>query len=177
MDAGGTSNPIGGTTGSGQAAPPCSLPVRGSSGGEGRESDEGEHGERFDAVVVRLWRAADGALLRVEVEHRAEGTVDGPPPLDAVLAAVRDRLTAGPTGREGGADRPPAAPAASCVELTPREREVLELLARRYTDREIAAALGIGSRTAMSHVARILDKLGAADRRAAVAEAARRGLM
>jgi DNA-binding NarL/FixJ family response regulator len=48
--------------------------------------------------------------------------------------------------------------------LTPREAEVLTLLARRSTNREIAAALVISVRTAEHHVAHILRKLGAANR-------------
>ena len=46
--------------------------------------------------------------------------------------------------------------------LTPRETEVLRLLARHYTDREIADALSISPRTAMHHVSHILAKLGVA---------------
>lgn len=49
--------------------------------------------------------------------------------------------------------------------LTPREREVLDLLTLRYTDREIADALFISYRTATTHVARIRDKLGLRSRR------------
>jgi non-specific serine/threonine protein kinase len=44
--------------------------------------------------------------------------------------------------------------------LTQRERQVLVLLARGYTNRRIAAALTISSRTADGHVAHILEKLG-----------------
>jgi predicted ATPase/DNA-binding CsgD family transcriptional regulator/transcriptional regulator with XRE-family HTH domain len=60
--------------------------------------------------------------------------------------------------------------------LTPREREVLRLLAQRLTDREIAAALFVGPRTVQSHVAGIFNKLGVNSRREAVAAAARLGL-
>jgi len=49
--------------------------------------------------------------------------------------------------------------------LTPREREVFNLLTLRYTDREIADALFISYRTATTHVARIRDKLGLSSRR------------
>lgn len=50
-------------------------------------------------------------------------------------------------------------------ELTPREREVLELLKQRWTNDEIAEALGIDRRTAETHVSSVLHKLGYADRR------------
>jgi DNA-binding NarL/FixJ family response regulator len=60
--------------------------------------------------------------------------------------------------------------------LTPREVDVLRLLAAGRTDREIAEALYIGLRTAQTHVSRILGKLGAASRAEAAAWAVRHGL-
>jgi DNA-binding NarL/FixJ family response regulator len=53
--------------------------------------------------------------------------------------------------------------------LTEREREVLRLLFEGLTDREIAFALTLSSRTVESHVANILHKLGVRNRAAAVA--------
>jgi len=53
--------------------------------------------------------------------------------------------------------------------LTPREAEVLSLVARGYTDREIAAALVISVKTASVHVSHILRKLGAPNRLEAAA--------
>jgi non-specific serine/threonine protein kinase len=51
--------------------------------------------------------------------------------------------------------------------LTPRETEVLDLLARRLTDKEIAAALQLSPRTVMHHVSHVLGKLDLPTRRAA----------
>ena len=51
--------------------------------------------------------------------------------------------------------------------LTPREREVLELLGQRLSDAEIAERLFVGVRTVEFHVSNILGKLGAANRREA----------
>src|SRR5690348_16332438 len=48
--------------------------------------------------------------------------------------------------------------------LSAREREVLRLIARDQTDREIASGLGIGERTVRAHVSRIILKLGVASR-------------
>ena len=48
--------------------------------------------------------------------------------------------------------------------LTTREREVLDLVARGMTNREIAAALFISENTAGVHVSRILGKLGVSRR-------------
>jgi DNA-binding CsgD family transcriptional regulator len=57
--------------------------------------------------------------------------------------------------------------------LTPREAEVLTLVARGYTNREIAATLVISVRTAGVHVSHILRKLGASNRLEAAAIAHR----
>jgi DNA-binding NarL/FixJ family response regulator len=64
-----------------------------------------------------------------------------------------------------------------CLELTRREREVLALLCHRLTDPEIAHLLCIGTRTVESHVARILAKLHARNRREAASLALSGGLI
>lgn len=69
---------------------------------------------------------------------------------------------------------PPPDPSA---ELTPRETEVLRLLARGLANKEIAATLGIRERTVKFHVSAILAKLGAGNRTEAVAVAAGRGMV
>ncbi|MBL8126648.1 MAG: excisionase family DNA-binding protein [Chloroflexia bacterium] len=61
--------------------------------------------------------------------------------------------------------------------LSPREREVLALLARGYTDKEIATALQIARYTAINHVAAIRQKLGVPSRAAAAALAALAGAL
>jgi ATP/maltotriose-dependent transcriptional regulator MalT len=75
--------------------------------------------------------------------------------------------------------RTPARPAAGAhpAALTPREQEVLQLVAEGRSDREIAGALTISPRTAMTHVARILGKLGVNSRTAAATLAIRRRLV
>lgn len=61
--------------------------------------------------------------------------------------------------------------------LTPRERQVLKLMAEGKTNKEIAAALSITERTVKFHVGAILGKLGAGNRTEAVRFAAQRGLV
>lgn len=59
--------------------------------------------------------------------------------------------------------------------MTPREREILELVAAGRRNREIAEALAVSEQTVKNHVTAILDKLGVENRRGAVAVAGRQG--
>jgi len=120
----------------------------------------------LDTYVFDALRAgASGFMLK-----------DAPP--EELVAAVRivasgDALLAPTVTRgviEEFARRPAAAPAPSPAldELTPREREVLELLARGLSNPEICERLVVSEATAKTHVARILQKLGLRDRVQAV---------
>lgn len=62
-------------------------------------------------------------------------------------------------------------------DLTPRELDVLALLAEGASNKAIASKLGISVHTAKFHVASLLDKLDATGRTDAVAHAARRGVI
>jgi two-component system, NarL family, response regulator len=61
--------------------------------------------------------------------------------------------------------------------LTPRELDVLKLVAQGLRNKEIAAALSIADLTVQSHVKSVLEKFGVHDRTEAVAIAARRGII
>jgi DNA-binding CsgD family transcriptional regulator len=63
------------------------------------------------------------------------------------------------------------------VPLTPRELEVLTLLAEGMSNKAIARRLGISVHTAKFHVGALIDKLDAVGRTDAVAHAARRGVI
>lgn len=62
-------------------------------------------------------------------------------------------------------------------QLSPRELQVLELLAQALTDKEISTALGIQPNTTKNHVKNILQKLNASNRRKAVLIARERGIL
>ncbi len=61
--------------------------------------------------------------------------------------------------------------------LTPREHDVLELLAEGLSNRELASVLGFSEHTAKFHVQALLNKLGAATRTEAVVRALRLGIL
>ena len=70
-----------------------------------------------------------------------------------------------------------SSPADEDAVLTPRELEVLTLLAEGMSNKAIARRLGISVHTAKFHVAALIDKLDAVGRTDAVAHAARRGVI
>ena len=61
--------------------------------------------------------------------------------------------------------------------LTPREREVLALVARGMSNKRIARELGLAEKTVKTHVSHVLHKLGVADRTEAAVHAVRAGLV
>jgi len=86
----------------------------------------------------------------------------------SVTRRVIDRMAQQPT--------PELADQAKVAGLTPREREVLELIARGLSNREIASALVVEESTIRTHVKRILMKLDLRDRVQAVIFAYETGL-
>ena len=105
--------------------------------------------------------------------------------LDQALLEAEAAVTSSGVATHAVASAPRVLPAAATPdaaesappELTRREREVLELLCQRLTDPEIAETLFLSPRTASNHVANILAKLGAPNRREAAALAVRYGLV
>ena len=81
--------------------------------------------------------------------------------------ALRRRRPARQTGDEDEFEEP----------LTPREIDVVELLAEGLSNKAIAVRLGISDQTVKFHVASICGKLGAVNRTDAVRRAVRRGLI
>jgi DNA-binding NarL/FixJ family response regulator len=129
--------------------------------------------EQDEYVFGALRAGASGFLLkRTSPEQLIAGihTVAAGDSLlsPSVTRTVVDRLAQAPTPDASARDR--------LDELTPREREVLELLARGLSNGEIAAALVVEESTVKTHVKRILGKLGLRDRVQAVIFAYETGL-
>ena len=124
------------------------------------------------AVSASIIAGASGYLLknarRAELLRAVRAVARGESLLDpSVLAPVLERfrdLEAKEQTRE-------------VASLSPREREVLALVAEGLTNKQIAAQLVISENTARNHVSHILDKLGLTRRSEAAAFAARRGLL
>jgi DNA-binding NarL/FixJ family response regulator len=114
----------------------------------------------FEAVRVV---AAGEALLAPAVTRR----------LISEFARLRPPAAPGPgAGAGGGAGRPGA-----LATLTPRETEVLRLVAEGLSNTEIAGRLVVTEETVKTHVSRILSKLGLRDRTQAVVAAYESGLV
>jgi len=76
------------------------------------------------------------------------------------------------------APTPPGNPAAvASLGLTPRELEVLQLLAAGQANKEIARALGVSPNTVKTHLARLFEKLGAGSRTEAIAQGRALGIL
>ena len=117
----------------------------------------------------------------IEAGARAYLLKDSPPEevIEAVRAVHRGESMMGPRIARRVMDRVgqiSRAPEPGPV-VTPREIEVLKLLATGAGNKEIAALLHIGESTVKTHAIRIFSKLGVSGRTEAVAEAARRGII
>jgi non-specific serine/threonine protein kinase len=108
-----------------------------------------------------------------QAEHAAGRAL----PLDHALEDAVSFLSGAPPEPNAAARADVPTPSSDRVALTRREREVLALLCQRLTDPEIADQLFISPRTASSHVANVLGKLGAANRREAAGLAVRHRLI
>ncbi|HJL17032.1 MAG TPA: response regulator transcription factor [Sandaracinaceae bacterium LLY-WYZ-13_1] len=156
----------------------------------GLERSLREHGVAPTALgeaEVAVVDAADGALPTLDLPILAlvGPAVAAPPLLEAGAAAVLARdaeparicaalvaVCSGLVVVDGGLERAACIPA-----LSPRERQVLALVAEGLSNKRIAGRLGISAHTAKFFVSSILTKLDVATRTEAVAVAARAGLV
>ncbi|MBA2276339.1 MAG: hypothetical protein H0W06_01135 [Chloroflexia bacterium] len=127
--------------------------------------------DRFEAALPRI-REALG-----EPEFTAAWTAGGELPADHVSAEAHAVVAAIPeaTPAPSGPPPTPASPA-GLPQLSPREREVLRLMAGGLTNQQIADCLFVSRRTVTTHATNILTKLGLESRTAAVAFAIRHDL-
>ena len=121
----------------------------------------------YEAALARLDAPEEGALreaLSIFTELGAS----------AAARLTRQKLRA--LGVRSIPVGPRSATRENPLGLTRREREVLDLICARQTNAEIAATLFISVKTVDHHVSAVLAKLGAPNRNAAAAQAARLGL-
>ncbi|UBU16502.1 response regulator [Nonomuraea gerenzanensis] len=123
-------------------------------------------------LYAALRAGTSGFLLKVSPPEQLLEAIRVVHSGDALLdPAVTSRVIATFAGRA----EPRPAPA--LAELTPRELEVLRLLARGLTNAEIARELYVGEATVKTHVARVLMKLSLRDRAQAVVFAYETGVV
>ncbi len=164
--------------------------VGGADHGPGGRADHGpggraDHGPRvlilttfdLDEYVFDALRAgASGFLLKDVTAERLFDAVRVVAAGDALLApAVTRRLISEFTRLRPAAPAP--ATTAALGSLTPRETEVLKLVAEGLSNPEIAARLVVTEETVKTHVSRMLSKLGLRDRTQAVVTAYESGLV
>jgi two-component system, NarL family, response regulator DevR len=112
-----------------------------------------------DAIVASVMARASGYLLK----HLSRAEL-----LRSVRLVASGQTLIDPSASQQAMQRLTQAPG---NELTEREREVLALVARGYTNKQIAEALYVSEKTARNHVSHILEKLGLARRSEAAAYA------
>jgi DNA-binding NarL/FixJ family response regulator len=133
-----------------------------------------------DAIPTLLAAGARGVLsddataeeIAAAVEAAAAGLVVLPSEQMGELVGSRPAASTArdfSSMRNGGSSPGPA--------LTPREREILAMLAEGLPNKIIASRLGISDHTVKTHLEAIFDKLGASNRADAVARAVRTGLL
>ena len=145
------------------------------------------HGNReaiFHALSLRI-PASRIIVVTDETPESEKWLVQlGVPGILSTRATARELITAIRTVRGGGTYRPSlesvAAPRAQPwrqEELTPREAEVMHLVAAGLSNRDIAERMSVSQRTVQFHLGHIYAKLGASSRTHAVHLARQRGLI
>ena len=129
------------------------------------------------SVIDALRAGALGYLTKdagaAEIQQALHRVADGQAALDpAVQRHLVAAIAAGPPGDESAPPPDPSLPDG----LTPREAEVLTLIAAGLSNAEIAGRLVVSEATVKSHVNHILTKIGARDRAQAVGYAYQHGL-
>src|ERR1700678_73706 len=121
------------------------------------------------SLFEALKAGASGYVLKREADHDLVGAVRAVGRGEAFLTNAAERSILRPW-MAGGAVGP-------AVPLTPREEEVVKLIAEAHTNSQIAEILHLSEKTVESHRANVLRKLGMRDRVELVRYAIRRGLV
>jgi DNA-binding NarL/FixJ family response regulator len=130
----------------------------------------------LDEYVYDALRAgASGFLLKDVTAERLFDAVRVVAAGDALLAPAITRRLIGEFALMR--PKPDAAPVSAFAALTPRETQVLRLVAEGLSNPEISARLVVTEETVKTHVSRILNKLGLRDRTQAVVAAYESGLV
>ena len=131
--------------------------------------------------VVAVTSFVEEGRIRAALEAGATGYLlkdaDAADVVDAIRAAMAGEVRLDPAAAAALAASFRAPTTTSADSLTPRERDVIILVAEARTNTEIAKALGVAERTARTHVSNILAKLGLASRTQAAMWAVREGLV
>lgn len=122
----------------------------------GLKADRGDAGQ---ALASGAFGYLDVGLPSTAIRRALRGALRGEPAYSRAVLGERVRSELGAT----------AARATRAVTLTPRQREVVALIARGASDKEIATTLGIATATAQKHVTHLLRRLDVPNRAAAVA--------
>ena len=124
-----------------------------------------EHSVEIYIAVVALLFATFGIWLGLRIAHRRKPTQE---------AVVRELVPA-----EASAHKPftPNSAKQQTLGITARELEILALVARGFSNREIATQLFVSENTVKTHCARAFEKLGAARRTQAVQRCKELGLL
>lgn len=131
--------------------------------------------------LAREMHGADGYLTKdaggEEIRQALERVREGQAVIDpAVQRLLVEAVVASVPQEQDGGQNDPSVPSAPPDGLTPREAEVLGLIAAGLSNAEIAARLVVSEATVKSHINHLLPKIGARDRAQAVTYACRRGL-
>lgn len=125
--------------------------------------------EDDDTVLAALRAGARGYLLKGAEQDAIESALRAVASGQTVIApGVAARLLQATPGAPGGG--------AAFPELTAREHEVLERIARGWSNAAIATALGLSPKTVSNHISALFAKLGVGTRSEAIVRAHRRGL-
>jgi DNA-binding NarL/FixJ family response regulator len=143
-------------------------------GMDGIEIIKALHGKSADVRVLMLSSYSNSDDITRAIHEGANGYVVKGMPLKRVLEGIR-AVHAGktyfpPEVRERIKEQ-------TNVNITSRELDVLKLIAKGKSNKEIGARLGITESTVKAHLARIFPKLGVTDRAHAIAFAIKRGFI